>query len=85
MADFISKNFKPLAKHYPILNDLNEVLATVSIVRWLKANNIAVDLKWASERKLTPVDTPERTEDVWAWLVNGKDGKPIFRKAEAIQ
>ena len=85
LVNSVNKNFKQLAKRYTVLNDLNDVLATVSIVRWLKVNDIAVDLKWASERELTPVKTPERIKDVWAAPVNGKDSKPIFRKAEAVQ
>ena len=85
LSDFVSKNFQQLARHYPVLDELNDVAATVSIIRWLKIHNIPVDLQWANKRKLTPVKTPERTKDVWTNPVNGKDGKPIFRKAEAVQ
>ncbi|MBL4757543.1 MAG: hypothetical protein JKY32_07875 [Rhizobiales bacterium] len=85
LSDFVSRNFKQLAQHYPVLDELNDVAATVSIVRWLKVNNIAVDQKWASERKLAPVMTPERTKEVWTGPVNGRDGKPVFRKVGAVQ
>jgi len=85
LSDFVSNNYEQLAVHYPVINKLNNVLMTVSLVRWLKINNIAVDLQWVNNRKLKAAETPERIKNVWTSLIMGSDNMPIFRVSQVLK
>lgn len=79
MADWVNANFPALSAHFPVLKQLQDVALSVGIVRWLKNNDIAVDLAWAQQRKVKVVPTPERIRLIDVYPVTDDKGLPIFQ------
>jgi len=79
-VDSVNRNMGALSNAYPVLEELNEIAATVALVRWLKTNNIPVDLQWALERNVAKVITPERIRTVNVFGPRGPDGKPFLKR-----
>jgi hypothetical protein len=55
----VNQHAGEMLKAFPPLAELAEVAKAVTVVRWLKAEGIPVDLEWARGLTLTRVETPD--------------------------
>ena len=55
-----------------------EVTKAVSVVRWLKQENIPLDLVWASSYRVKKVETPATIRRYRVFSVKDSSGKPVM-------
>jgi hypothetical protein len=80
LAGYTTEHYRELAKAFPILKDLEEVAKAVTVVRWLKKNNVPVDLAWAKSYRIQKVDTPENIRAFFVFTERDESGKPWIEK-----
>ena len=60
-ADHFTENYSLFAKKYPILKELKRLGKITAVVKWIKENNIPLDLSLFKKYKPTRYDTPSNT------------------------
>ena len=77
-AKLVNQNIDAISAAYPVMEELREVAATVALVRWLKLNDVPVDLQWALDRKVATEQTPDRIPSSVA-IISKFNGKPVTK------
>ena len=72
----VTRDFDKLADHIVVLKQLKEVAKAVSVVRWMKKNDISVDMTWANSYELMHIDTPRTVRSYNVFLLRKRDGEP---------
>ncbi|MDV2502483.1 MAG: hypothetical protein RX318_00810 [bacterium] len=80
LARHTTEHYQELARAFPVLKDLEEVAKAVTVVRWLKKNNVPADLSWAKGYRIQKVDTPENVRRFVVLTEKDKSGKPWIEK-----
>lgn len=80
LARHSTEHYQDLAKVFPVLKDLEEVTKAVSVVRWLKQNDIPVDPSRANDYPVREVKTPERVRKFFVIPEFDRSGKPLVEK-----
>jgi hypothetical protein len=79
-ASHFSVHYKELSREFPALRELEEVAKVLAVVRWLKQNNVPVDLSWANNYKLEEIFTPEKVLRFSVVPVKNEEGRAIIEK-----
>lgn len=80
MATHSTEHYQELAQAFPVLKDLEEVAKAVSVVRWLKQNNVPIGLSWANGCKIQEVSTPENISKFVVTWASNESGKPLIER-----
>lgn len=83
LARHTTEHYQELARAFPVLKDLEEVAKAVTVVRWLKKNNVPADLSWAKGYRIQKVDTPENVRRFVVLTEKDKSGKPWIEKTSS--
>ena len=78
MATYVTSHYAELAEVFPILKDLEEVAAAVTVVRWLKQSHVPVELSWAMRFHTEEITTPEKIRRFVVLWVTDTSGKPMI-------
>ena len=73
----VTRHFAELAKEIVVLQQFEEAAKAVSVVRWLKKEDVPVDLSWAKSYELMPMETPAAVRRYSVSLSRDQEGKPI--------
>lgn len=60
-AEFFTNNYEKFAKEYPVLKELKRLAKITAVVKWIKENNIPLDLSLFANYKPKYKDTPSTT------------------------
>jgi len=71
-ADHFTEHYGHFAKYYPILNELKRLGKITAVVKWMKENNIPLDLSLFKKYKPAYYETPKKTP---AMCITRKDKK----------
>ena len=82
-GEYITSHFDDFARAFPALARLREAAKAISIVRWLKLNNVPLDQTWATSYSLDKVLTPEKIRRYSVNIVRDKSGKPKVEPSES--
>jgi YD repeat-containing protein len=63
---FVTEHYDEFAREKAELAELTRLAKIVGLVRWLRDNNIPVDLSWVNDYQVTKVETPKTTPGVSA-------------------
>lgn len=81
-AEFLTQHYDEFAQAFPVLQQLREAAKTVSVVRWLKANNVPLDQTWAKGFVLPKVTTLDKVLRYSVYISRDKSGKPEVENPE---
>ncbi len=56
--DHFNQHYQEFAQIYPEFQKANEIAKLVGVVRWIKENNIPIDLNWLLNYKISDIQTP---------------------------
>jgi len=74
-ATHFTEHYDEFAEEFPIFQELKRLAKVVAVVRWIRDNNIHIDLGWLEQYDLAYFDTPETTP---ATTVEGSSGSCIM-------
>lgn len=80
LGEHFNEHYQEMTKAFPVLKDLEEVAKAVTVVRWLKQNNVPVDVSWSNAYKIQAADTPETIHGFMVIPEIDASGKPIIEK-----
>lgn len=66
-ATQLTINYDELAKEYPDLEKLRQLAKIVSVVKWLKDNQVPIDLSWVGDYQVKNVPTEKTTPTQKVW------------------
>lgn len=78
LGEHTTRHYEDFSKAYPVLKELVDVTKAVSVVRWLKQENIPLDLSWSRSYGVEKVETPSTTRRYQVLTVHDSSGKPVI-------
>jgi hypothetical protein len=76
-GEYLTQHYDDFARAFPVLVRLKEAAKIVAAVRWLKNNQVPLDLGWANSYKLPKIDTLDKVLRFSVAIHRDKSGKPL--------
>lgn len=82
-GEFITTHYDDFSRAFPVLGQLKEAAKTVAVVRWLKQNNVPMDLAWATANPPARAKTPDTVQRYTVYVSRDKTGRPQVETSAA--
>ena len=81
-GEYLTQHYDDFARAFPVLARLKEAAKVVAAVRWLKNNQVPLDLGWANSYKLSKIDTLDKVLRFSVNIHRDKSGKPLVENPQ---